>query len=89
MFFNVDANGAVSEQTKIFSSFYQTLVQMHIYLTTANSPDVMIPAFSESFLSFLFFGSFLTIGLWFLMPLLLAGNAHSARTRSLVSRSQH
>ena len=45
---------------------------MLILMTTANFPDVMLPAYNEQFWVILFFCSFLCVGLYFLMNFLLA-----------------
>ena len=54
--------------TDIDASYYQLL----ILLTTANFPDVMLPAYNVSFWNSLFFISYLIIGLYFLLNILLA-----------------
>ena len=45
---------------------------MTILLTTANFPDIMLPAYNVSFFYSIFFISYLMIGLYFLLSLLLA-----------------
>jgi len=50
------------------SSFYN----MYILLTTANFPDVMLPAYNANRLSCLFFIFYLIFGLYFIQNLLLA-----------------
>ena len=45
---------------------------MLILMTTANFPDIMLPSYRESYWYILYFGSFLIIGLYFLMNFLLA-----------------
>ena len=48
------------------------MVHMLVLLTTANYPDVMMPAYNASRPSVLFFVSFLLVGLFFCMNLVLA-----------------
>ena len=43
-----------------------------VLLTTANWPDVMMPAYTESRWAILFFGLFIVMGVWFIMPVALA-----------------
>ena len=45
---------------------------MLVLLTTSNFPDIMLPAYEKNKLSAIFFVSFLVLGLFFLMNLLLA-----------------
>ena len=52
----------------ISSSFYS----MMILLTTANFPDVMLPAYSVNYFNFFFFWLYLVLGLYVLMNMLLA-----------------
>ena len=54
---------------------------MLILLTTANFPDVMLPAYNMSFYWSLYFISFLLLGLYALLNLLLAQVFNSFRTR--------
>ena len=55
-----------------FSSVSEANYNMLILMTTANFPDVMLPAYNEQFWVILFFCSFLCVGLYFLMNFLLA-----------------
>lgn len=64
------------------------MLELLILLTTANCPDVLVPACTSAFSgaradrclladterreNILFFAVFLVLGLWFLMPLVLA-----------------
>ena len=55
-----------------FVTFRQSYVSMLTLLTTANFPDVMLPAYHRNFFTMLFFVSYLLVGLYFLLNLLLA-----------------
>lgn len=55
-----------------FSTLQGSFVNLFILLTTANFPDVMLPAYAKSKWSALFFIVFLIINLYFLMNLMLA-----------------
>ncbi|XP_067137462.1 two pore calcium channel protein 1-like [Centruroides vittatus] len=55
-----------------FSTLQGSFVNLFILLTTANFPDVMLPAYAKSKWSSLFFIVFLIINLYFLMNLMLA-----------------
>ena len=52
----------------VSDSFYNMLVLM----TTSNYPDVMMPAYQMSRMNFLFFGTFLLLGMFTIMNLMLA-----------------
>ena len=54
---------------------------MLILLTTANFPDVMLPAYNVSFFWAFYFISFLILGLYALLNLLLAQVFNSFRAR--------
>lgn len=45
---------------------------MTILLTTSNYPDIMLPALHQNTAYFLFFFSYLVLGLYFLLNILLA-----------------
>ena len=45
---------------------------MMVLMTTSNYPDVMLPAYQQSRRYFFFFGTYLLLGLFFVMNLLLA-----------------
>uniref|UniRef100_A0A8C8DZA5 Two pore segment channel 1 n=1 Tax=Oryzias sinensis TaxID=183150 RepID=A0A8C8DZA5_9TELE len=51
---------------------YNSLVSLFVLLTTANFPDVMMPAYSKNSWSCVFFIVYLSIELYFIMNLLLA-----------------
>jgi len=55
-----------------FPNLYEGTYQMLILITTANFPDVMLPAYNVSFWWSFFFISFLLIGLYCLLNFLLA-----------------
>jgi len=55
-----------------FSTMRQSYMSMLTLLTTANFPDVMLPSYHRNYFFSLFFISYLLIGLYFLLSLLLA-----------------
>ncbi|KAL1495430.1 hypothetical protein AB1Y20_016798 [Prymnesium parvum] len=55
-----------------FQSLPQALLSLFTLLTTANFPDVMLPFYKESRASSVFFVTFLLLGLFLLMNLVLA-----------------
>ncbi|KAG8455670.1 hypothetical protein GDO86_001747 [Hymenochirus boettgeri] len=55
-----------------FSNLENSLVSLFVLLTTANFPDVMMPAYSRNPWSCIFFIVYLSIELYFIMNLLLA-----------------
>ncbi|XP_034025451.1 two pore calcium channel protein 1-like [Thalassophryne amazonica] len=55
-----------------FSTLENSLVSLFVLLTTANFPDVMMPAYSNNRWSCVFFIVYLSIELYFIMNLLLA-----------------
>lgn len=55
-----------------FSTLHNSFISLFVLMTTANYPDVMMPALEESRFTFLFFLSYLTFGLYFLSNLVLA-----------------
>jgi hypothetical protein len=55
-----------------FPTANQSFYQMLILLTTANFPDIMLPAYNNSRFSCLFFIFYLMLGLYFLQNILLA-----------------
>ena len=60
------------EGLEYFGSMSMSLASMFTLMTTANFPDVMLPAYNKDFFSVLFFGIYLLVGLFFLLNLLLA-----------------
>ncbi|XP_050548502.1 two pore calcium channel protein 1-like, partial [Daktulosphaira vitifoliae] len=55
-----------------FDTLFNSFVNMFVLLTTANFPDIMMPAYSKSKWYSLFFISYLCIVLYLLMNLMLA-----------------
>uniref|UniRef100_A0A672MGC3 Two pore segment channel 1 n=1 Tax=Sinocyclocheilus grahami TaxID=75366 RepID=A0A672MGC3_SINGR len=55
-----------------FSTLENRIVSLFVLLTTANFPDVMMPAYSKNRWSCIFFIVYLSIKLYFIMNLLLA-----------------
>ena len=60
------------EGTTSFVSLSESYVSMLTLITTANFPDVMLPSYHDNYFNMIFFISYLTIGLFFLLNLLLA-----------------
>ena len=71
-----------------FDSLPNSYYNMLILLTTANFPDVMLPAYNISFWWSFYFVSFLLLGLYALLNLLLAQVFNSFRNR-LVEQGIH
>ena len=63
------------------SNFGDSFFNMFVLMTTSNYPDVMLPSYQENRLNFLFFGSYLIIGLFLIMNLLLAIIYSNFKTR--------
>ncbi|XP_053726293.1 two pore channel protein 1 isoform X2 [Synchiropus splendidus] len=55
-----------------FNTLENSIVSLFVLLTTANFPDVMMPAYSKNSWSCMFFIVYLSIELYFIMNLLLA-----------------
>ncbi|CAI2359144.1 unnamed protein product [Moneuplotes crassus] len=55
-----------------FGSLYETIWNLFILLTTANFPDVMMPAYQMSTFYVIFFLLFIFVGVYFFLNLLLA-----------------
>ncbi|KFM59031.1 Two pore calcium channel protein 1, partial [Stegodyphus mimosarum] len=55
-----------------FSTMLESFVSLFVLLTTANFPDVMMPAYAKSKWSSVFFIAFIIIHVYFLMNLMLA-----------------
>ena len=64
-------NGSV-EGVQYFPDFIAACFNMLVLLTTANSPDIMLPAYQYHRIYALFFISYLLFGVFLLMHLLMA-----------------
>ena len=60
------------EGVEYFSGLKETYFNLIILMTTANFPDVMLPAYNVNTWSTLFYIAFITIGLYFWLNLILA-----------------
>lgn len=58
--------------TLYMKSFWDSAYNMFVLMTTSNYPDVMLPAYQMSRMYFIFFGTYLLLGLFLIMNLLLA-----------------
>uniref|UniRef100_A0A672IHK7 Voltage-dependent calcium channel protein TPC1 n=1 Tax=Salarias fasciatus TaxID=181472 RepID=A0A672IHK7_SALFA len=63
---------AILGKKPYFNTLENSLVSLFVLLTTANFPDVMMPAYSKNRWSCVFFIVYLSIELYFVMNLLLA-----------------
>ncbi|KAL9981122.1 hypothetical protein ACROYT_G009786 [Oculina patagonica] len=61
-----------NEKDEFFDSFWRSFISLFVLLTTANYPDVMMPAYGRTRWSVVFFGVYISVILYFLMNLLLA-----------------
>ena len=70
-----------SQGATYFTSLFETMWQLFICLTTANYPDVMMPAYTTARLSFSFFFTFIALGTFFLCNVVIAVvcNAYNAQ----------
>ena len=61
-----------TEASKYFVDFQHSIVNLFELLTTANNPDIMMPAYTQWRGWFVFFSLFIIIGIFFLMNIVLA-----------------
>ena len=61
-----------SQGAVYFTSLFETAWQLFILFTTANFPDVMMPAYTTARFSFVFFFSFVALGTFFLCNVVIA-----------------
>ena len=69
------------EGTAVFTNLNASYYQLVILLTTANFPDVMLPAYEKHYLYSIFFVVYLVLGLYFLLNILLANVFSMYKTR--------
>jgi hypothetical protein len=55
-----------------FTGYLIALRELQVALTTANFPDIMVPAYNQSSFAILFYLAFFIVGLFFLIPFMLA-----------------
>ena len=72
---------------EVFPDFEAGAWQLYILATTSNFPDIMMRAYASNRLTFLFFGSFLVVCLWFLLNVVLAVLARGAASTQIWTRS--
>lgn len=60
------------DENKVFDSLFDAFIQLYVYFTTCNSPDVYMPAYSQASWTVLFFISYSVITYLLLLPILLA-----------------
>ncbi|KAM7441892.1 Two pore calcium channel protein 1 [Porites harrisoni] len=61
-----------NDEDEFFSGFLRSFISLFVLLTTANYPDVMMPAYNRSRWSVIYFAVYISVTLYFLMNLLLA-----------------
>jgi len=59
------------EGVENFGTLWDSFFYMFVLMTTANYPDVMLPSYNQNRLCVFFFTTYLIIGLYILMSLLL------------------
>ena len=69
------------EGIAVFTNLNASYYQLVILLTTANFPDVMLPAYEKHYLYSIYFVVYLVVGLYFLLNILLANVFSMYKTR--------
>ena len=65
----------------MFSGFSEASFNILVLLTTANFPDIMLPAYASNYWWMLYFITYLIIGLYFLLNFLLANVFNNFKDR--------
>lgn len=60
------------DKGRYFTDFFDSFWHLYVLVTTANSPDIMMPAYNENGLYILFFVAFLLVNLYLFMRVFLA-----------------
>uniref|UniRef100_A0A6B2L028 EF-hand domain-containing protein n=1 Tax=Arcella intermedia TaxID=1963864 RepID=A0A6B2L028_9EUKA len=81
IFFMASIATVLFKHTSSFATLKEAFLQLIILITTANFPDVAIGALKESIFSIFFFAIFVSLGIWFLMNIVLATIYSSYKTR--------
>eukprot|EP00957_Ditylum_brightwellii_P128664 9814810-Ditylum_brightwellii.AAC.1 len=82
------------EGTESFSDIFEAMWTLWICITTANYPDVMMPAYNQSRLVVFYFVSFMAVSFFFMMNVILASVVNSyniqmcKRTTRLQAKSE-
>ena len=77
----------VEEGDTYFNSLSQAYWNLLVYLTTANSPDILTPAYKHHRAYFLYFGTYFFITNYFLLKVFVA--LYAARFMSFLKNSMH
>ncbi|CAF3508296.1 unnamed protein product [Rotaria sp. Silwood1] len=70
-------------KSEYFTHYLDTAWDLYVLTTTANNPDVMMPAFNSSILYVIFFVAYLLVNLYLFMNLLLAEEKQLIHKRQL------
>ena len=61
-----------SNEIDYFATFSDTLINLLVFLTTSNSPDIMTAPYTQNRFAFFYFSSFLTLALFVILSLITA-----------------